>query len=154
MENEFERWMTLVNEAKEALSITQKVLSDRFSIDKRERYEINYDEGEITFIDNNVTVVKASFNMIGSISYAEGTWLWSWANPHVSEHIKADAITIKEYGIENQIDTLLNSEFSADENDGWLMASIASFIVKADGVWLSPFNGGVSYFCLKDVRQV
>ncbi|MBK8187860.1 MAG: hypothetical protein IPK77_11810 [Cellvibrio sp.] len=153
MSDDFEFWMKLVKDSEKQMEITQNILSNNFGLGRQERYELNYENGFITFYTGQVPTVTAKFTILGSVSFAEGTWLWSWANPHINETVKSEMAIVKEFGVKQGVSALTNSQFNADQNDGWLMAAISSFILKSEGVWLTPFQGGVTYVALKEVTK-
>ena len=154
MSDDFEFWMKLVKDSEKHLEITQNRLSDSFKLEKQERYVLNYENRFITFYTDQAPTVTAKFTIIGSVSFGEGTWLWSWANPYINDLVKKELTIVKEFGLKHGVSALTNSEFNADQNDGWLMAAISSFILNSDGVWLCPFEGGVTYIALKEVKNV
>src|ERR1051326_4856403 len=58
---------------------------------------LDQDQGQLTFKfpGRNTT---AQVQIIGTYNTQTETWLWAWANPLIADHLKAEALRLKEYG--------------------------------------------------------
>lgn len=57
--------------------------------DKYDRYHINLEEGTLTFYTNDVPMVQAHIQVVGSHAKNSNTWMWSTLNasiPEISTH--------------------------------------------------------------------
>src|SRR5947207_11337904 len=80
----------------------------------------------------------AGVQVIGTYNTQNGTWLWAWANPLIADHLKTDALRLKEYGEQWGIPRLTSPEWAAQESDCWYMAALACQLFGAQGAYRGP----------------
>lgn len=98
--------------------------------------------------------VRADAIVIGSWSSRSNTWLWGWGNSHWDPKLTRDVVAVKRFGERNGIERLWRMGFSADEEDGFELASAAFDQLPAlDGIYRVP--GAASLFVgLKNTQLV
>lgn len=93
-----------------------------------------------------------SFQILGTFSFSSETWLWAWANTQsgISENFLQQALQLKTYGEENNIDLLKNSKFNFSQNQMHIIGSIAIGICGADGYYIASYGQGAVLVTLTD----
>ncbi|WNR45374.1 DUF6882 domain-containing protein [Paenibacillus roseipurpureus] len=92
--------------------------------------------------------------MLGSVSHQSHTWLWAWANSQaqISSNSLTQAIKLKAYGIKNNIPELTKEKISATNNEGHVIASIASGMFKNRFYYAGNYGAGTAFFTI-DVAE-
>jgi uncharacterized protein YbaR (Trm112 family) len=92
--------------------------------------------------------------MLGSVSHQSNTWLWAWANSQaqISSDSLTQAFQLKAYGIKNNIPELIEEKISATNNEGHLIASIASGMFKNRFYYAGNYGAGTAFFTI-DVTE-
>ncbi len=93
-----------------------------------------------------------SFQILGTFSFASGTWLWAWANTQsgISENLLQQALQLKKYGEEHNIDLLKNAKFDFSENQMHIIGIIATGMYDADGYYIASYGQGAMLITLTD----
>jgi hypothetical protein len=154
MDSELEKWIAFTDKATAQFHQTQMNLEQEYQLSSFDRFEWNQETGNLNFIKNDSVALIAKFRFIGSVSFNLNTWLWGWANTSVKSNFTEDILKVKEFGKENNFNSLINDEWNADENDGWLMASISSYILNFKGVYKSPSSHGVSFLGITSIERL
>ncbi|MGE3320485.1 MAG: DUF6882 domain-containing protein [Candidatus Berkiella sp.] len=70
------------NAVQYATDVQEETLETYFdsNADKYDRYHINMEEGTLTFYTDNVPMVQAQIQVVGSHSKNSNTWMWSTLN--------------------------------------------------------------------------
>lgn len=150
--NTSDRFVDLVTRAHEYLTARQEDLRARFSFGSWPRWDWNQDTGQLVFSADGVPRVLADFQFVGSVSKLSGTWLWSWANPHMDSRWTHDLLEVQRFGAGHGIWQLTTQKWEADEGDGWEMTSIAAYVLQAEGAYRTPSETGLTYMILSSVR--
>ena len=145
-------YVTLVTQAHEYLSALQDQNERDFHLSKYPRYDWDQETGEIIFSESGQPKVAAKVQFVGDVSTITGTWLWAWANPTFSEHLKQCVLKVKLYGEEHGIRQLSESKWKADDVDGWEMTSIAALLLNAKGAYKSPGENGPIFMVFTDIQ--
>lgn len=87
------------------------------------------------------------FQLLGSQSDGDGTWLWGWANTFIqaSEAVLRCSIRLRELGAANGIAELAEPEFACERVDGHMLAMLASGICNANAYYRCPYEGGAAF---------
>ncbi|OXA95562.1 DUF6882 domain-containing protein [Flavobacterium hercynium] len=111
-------------------------------------WNINIGNEEISFGDDLVFPIQ----VLGTISHATQTWLWAWANTKsgLSESIVQQALQLKKYGEDHQIDLLRNDSFGFTKEDLHLMGTIAAGIHNATAYYICDYGQGAMVVTIKD----
>lgn len=129
-------------------------LKDKYKLSSYERFDYDQRSGEFVFSDNGMAKVIAKFQVVGSVSSNESTWLWSWANAYILETACDQILRVREFGMENSIRKLVEPKWTAVEADGWEMAAVSAAILNAKGAYRCPNKSGALFVIYTDVRFV
>jgi len=154
MEKQAGRWEPLVSDAVTELTAKQDQLQKRFDLSKHERWDYDQETGEIVFSNAGVPAVAARFQIVGSISSVNDTWLWSWANFSLVPEIFEGLLTVRTFGESERFASLTIPKWPATEEVGWELTAVAAKILNADGAYRTPSKVGFLFTLLMDVRRV
>lgn len=87
------------------------------------------------------------FQLLGSESEYDGTWMWAWANPvsNIPETLTRSSRALREFGASNGIDEFCRPKFKCEGIDGHLLSMVASGVCKADGYYRCPYEEGAAF---------
>ncbi|MBB6500197.1 DUF6882 domain-containing protein [Pedobacter cryoconitis] len=104
-------------------------------------------KGEVSFGENLVFPIQ----VLGSFSHSSQTWLWAWANKQLDcpEAFLQQALQLKKYGEDNNLNLLKNSDFEADINDLHLIGMIASGLFNSSAYYLADYGQGILVVTVK-----
>ena len=102
--------------------------------------------GQITFGDDYAFPIQ----MLGTESFASGTWLWGWANEasHIPEPLLRASQQVRAYGEQHGVAEFVQAQYELDEVGGHLPAMIASGLCNADAYYRGPYGQGAAFFLL------
>ena len=131
----------------------QKIIEDAYGIHKYEDWFYDQETGILTFsnAETKDKIVEIQYEEVGSISKISQTWLWSWANPHIEPKVKMEIEIVKNYGKENDLESLTKSKWFADEYDAWEMTAISAYLMKAKGAYRFPLENTFSFVIYKEI---
>ena len=142
----------LVRRSVDYLRERQALLAREYHINQHERYDWNQDSGLLVFSNQGVPAVVADFQFVGSVSTRTSTWLWSWANESDLESVRSKMRQVRAYGEERRLLKLACAYWSAEETDGWHMAAVAAYLLRAKGAYRSPDAHKFAFLLMTDVR--
>ncbi|QNN45143.1 hypothetical protein H9L23_21125 [Pedobacter roseus] len=122
----------------EYLKKQQAYCEEKYRIGQYERWDYDQSTGKLIFSSKGIQKLIIDYEEVGSVSLKSNTWLWAWDNSYIEEKVKKDIIKVRGYGIKRGFESLLNAKWSADIVDGWDMAAISAYILKAKGVYRVP----------------
>lgn len=122
----------------EYLKKQQAYCEEKYRIGQYERWDYDQSTGKLIFSSKGIQKLIIDYEEVGSVSLNSNTWLWAWDNSYIEEKVKKDIIKVRGYGIKRGFESLLNAKWSADIVDGWDMAAISAYILKAKGVYRVP----------------
>jgi hypothetical protein len=146
-------WNAFSAECCEFLHERQEAFLVEYEIGKHKRWDWDQDAGELVFSNDGVPAVIASIEFVGSISTISNTWLWSWANPSLSENVSTLIKKVRDLGEVQGFPRLTTPKWSAEEVDGWEMTSIAAYILNARGAYRTPDETGLTFLAITDIRR-
>jgi hypothetical protein len=144
----------LVRDATEFLQARIARAREEFGIGEFERYDYDLPSNRFWWSDAGVPQVEARIIIVGSISTASNTWLWSWANPHFDDVRTPEIERVREYGIEHGIAPLTERKWPADETDGWEMTSVSARLLESSAAYRSPSPTGGLFLLLNDLKRL
>src|SRR5262245_63483217 len=89
------------------------------------QYQWNLDNAQILFRSATAEVV-ADICVIGSVSEAEGTFLWAWANEAIPCQARRGLEKVRAFGQSNGLDLLTITEWGGSRPEGLEMAAGAA----------------------------
>ncbi|BDU25682.1 MULTISPECIES: DUF6882 domain-containing protein [unclassified Flavobacterium] len=110
-------------------------------------WNVDMNKEEITFGDD----LTFPMQVLGSFSHSSETWLWIWDNKAggYAESVMKQALLLKKYGEENNIDLLTVGKFDATQNDLHLIGMIAVEMFNASGYYLGNYGQGTMVVTIK-----
>ena len=136
----------------EGLKLMNSAHQSTWHLGEAERWNVDQESGMIVFSFEDGTIAQAKVQIIGSLSNASKTWLWSWANPSVLDHLKQDSLKVREFGQEHGVEQLIEAKWEATESDGWEMAAIAARVCGANGAYRGPTGSGFVFMTFGAVK--
>jgi len=111
-------------------------------------WNVDMDKEEITFGDD----LTFPMQVLGSFSHSSETWLWLWENKAggYAESVMQQALSLKKYGEETNIDLLKVGKFDAVQNDLHLIGMIATTMFDSSGYYLGNYGQGTMVVTIKD----
>jgi hypothetical protein len=120
------------------LNKQQTYCQEKYKIGDYERWDYDQLTGKLIFSDKGIKKLIIDYEEVGSVSLKSNTWLWAWDNPYIEQKVKTEIPKVRLYGIKRGFKQLLTPKWSADIIDGWEMAAISAYILKAKGVYRIP----------------
>ncbi|WNR46857.1 DUF6882 domain-containing protein [Paenibacillus roseipurpureus] len=113
-------------------------------------WNVDMSAGTATF-GNDLTF---PIQMLGSVSHQSNTWLWAWGNAQaqISSDSLTQAMQLKAYGIKNNILELTEKTIPATDNEGHVIACIASGMFKKRFYYAGNYGVGTAFFTI-DVAE-
>ncbi|KIA97233.1 hypothetical protein OA93_14960 [Flavobacterium sp. KMS] len=110
-------------------------------------WNINIANGEISFGTNLVFPIQ----VLGTISHSSQTWLWAWANTKsgLTDKVIQQALELKKYGEDNEINILKNDTFDFSKEDLHLIGTIASGIHNSSAYYICDYGQGAMIVTIK-----
>ncbi|WP_139361883.1 DUF6882 domain-containing protein [Hymenobacter sp. CRA2] len=89
--------------------------------------------------------------ILGTFSHSSESWLWAWANTQsgIPKQLLEQALQLKAYGEQQEIDLLKHDAVDAEEDDLHLIGAIASGMFDASGYYLADYGQGVMLITVK-----
>lgn len=118
-----------------------------FGIIGENSWNVDMNKEEITFGEN----LTFKIQVLGSFSHSSETWLWIWENKAggYSESIMKQALSLKKYGEENDIDLLKVGKFDATNEDLHLIGMIGSEMFDSSCYYLADYGQGIMVVTIK-----
>jgi hypothetical protein len=117
------------------------------------QYDWSLDKAQLVLRLDSDEVV-ADICVIGSVSEAEGTFLWAWANEAIPHKARRGLERVYEFGKSNMLELLTRPEWPGGQPDGLEMSAVASRILDAAGVWIAPIGDRAFFFALSNFRRI
>ena len=111
------------------------------------RYEWNLENAQILFTSGTSEVV-ADICVVGSVSEAEGTFLWAWANEAIPCQARRGLEKVRVFGESNALDLLTRPEWRGARSEGLEMSAVAARLLDAAGVWIETAADITLFFAL------
>lgn len=105
------------------------------------------------FLDPELPDLVCEAVVVGSWSKNTETWLWSWANDHLSPEDRGDIGRLHYFGHARNVEELREPHWPAEEAAGWEMAAIASEFLGADAVYRAPMDHLGLFLLLRNIRH-
>ena len=112
------------------------------------RWDYEMARRELTFSDDKGVRLRADIQVVGSTAARD--WLWSWANPDLTDDLTEDAHLTRDFGQANAIQELTTASITDDSlnNLGWELTAVAAKVTNAAGAYRPPREGGGGLFLL------
>ncbi|WP_336775577.1 DUF6882 domain-containing protein [Paenibacillus sp. MMO-58] len=109
-------------------------------------WAVDMNAGTATFGNQSTFPIQ----MLGSVSHQSNTWLWAWANTQsqISPERLRQANQMRAYGKKNNIPELTEGKIAANDNEGHILASIASGMFNNRFYYAGNFGAGTAFFTI------
>jgi len=139
-------WSTWSKEAVRLMQARNDGWMREFNL-SRSQYDWNLDTAQILFRSDTADVV-ADICVVGSVSEAEGTFLWAWANEAIPCQARRGLEKVRAFGESNGLDLLTIPEWGGSRPEGLEMAAVAARVLDAAGVWIDACGDVTLFFAL------
>ncbi len=133
------------------LQAKQNYLQSEFGLSTYERFWVDYEKEEISFLDGDVLQLKFSITDIGSHVTEKNSWKWAWANPHLPAHTRANSERLKGLTQKTGFEIFSNENCEVDEPMAWEFAALACDFLASLGVYSIPHKNLRAYVLLDQV---
>lgn len=121
-------------------------------VDPRDVVEPKPATGYCSFLRGQQVVWSPSYEVIGTLTPATGTWIWGFSDPTVEPRLVSRLDAVRKQGLEWGIDELsIDAHTLGTEQEAWEFATVAVAIARADAMvrivgpndtrWLALFDG-------------
>jgi hypothetical protein len=125
----------LYNKSLRFLQSKQDKMEQEFGISKFEGWNYNHDEALFWFTEKGKPVLKIHYEVTGTWTEETQQWLWSWANPHISDLVTKEMIRIRKYGEFKDLSLLYLPRWKGDQTTAWAMTAISAMLLDAVGAY-------------------
>jgi hypothetical protein len=129
---------TLQKVSIEELKLKTDAHRKAWGLDRISGWDLSQDSGDLVFSLADGLKATAPAQIIGTYDSEDHTWLWAWANSSIEDKLKADALKVRKYGGEHQIDKLTQRKWTGTEDDAWAMVALAVKLCGRQGAYRGP----------------
>jgi hypothetical protein len=122
----------------------------RFAL-QRAPYRWDLDTAELIF-ERAVDRVVADICVVGSVSVAQGTFRWAWANEVIPPAAKQGLELVRAFGEAHDLPLLVTPEWPGGRTDGLEMLAIAGQVQDAIGGFVDASGDLTLFFTLSHFR--
>jgi len=114
-------------------------------------WSLTLSTGKVCFGDD----LEYPIQLLGSEAHNNNTWLWAWANRHISPapQSMAAATALRRMGQDQGMDVFSEPSFPLSAADGHSIALVASGINGRCCYYRGPYEGGAAFFLVTDVPE-
>lgn len=143
-------WGAWSRDAVRLMGKRNEAFIERFGL-SGQPYRWDLETGRIAFALQKYIVV-ADLCTVGSVSAAEGTFVWSWANEAIPQRAKERLDDVRRFGETYGLDLLTRAEWNGGRAEGLEMLAVAGRILDADGTWTDAQGDITLFFTLHRFR--
>lgn len=114
-------------------------------------YRWDLESGTIRFTSGAGDVV-ASLCLVGTLCDTQGTFVWSWADDHVTPSARRGIDRVRSFGEQHDLGLLIEGQVGGGHAQGMELLAIAGRILDAEGVLMDRAEDMTLYFTLADFR--
>jgi hypothetical protein len=135
------------------LDAKNAALEDRFAIGHHDRYDVDVEKETIVFSSGGKPRVVARATLIATFSRLSRTFGWGGSNKHLPEAVRRVSAGLVDTILERDMWEISTPLFAADEGTAWALAALVCDRAGGEGVYRSPYEGGLVFLLLRDVRE-
>jgi hypothetical protein len=151
MQDDAERdWQGWSREAVALMQERNRAFVETFELAGRP-FQWSLDAAQIAFPAGDDAIV-ADLCVVGSVSEAEGTFLWAWGNDAVPAHARQRLGEVRAFGEAHDLPLLTTAEWPGGRDEGLEMLAVAGRVLDADGVFIAPDRGRLFFLALHRFR--
>ncbi|MFG2480520.1 DUF6882 domain-containing protein [Streptomyces fagopyri] len=147
-------WQEVVLAARDRARSRQARMVERFGLSGDVQYHWSMDDAQITWSRDGKVFLTGRLTMIGSVSLARRTWLWSWANESLPRSVLGDIDRVRQFGEENDYPVL---QWQGFDHHLELVAEarmVAASVLDAEGLWAESTDDAQLHFLVHDLASV
>lgn len=144
-------WDAVVLAARERARSRQALMVEHFGLPGDVQYDWSMDDAQITWSRDGKVFLTGRLTVIGSVSVAQQTWLWSWANGSLPHAALGDIEQVRQFGEENDYPVLPWPGF--DSHPGLVAEArmVAASVLDAEGLWAESMDDVQLHFMVHDL---
>ncbi|MDX3568029.1 DUF6882 domain-containing protein [Streptomyces sp. ID05-47C] len=147
-------WDAVVDAARERARSRQALMVERFGLSGDVQYEWSIDDARITWWRDAKVFLTGRLTMVGSVSLAQQTWLWSWANESLPQAVLGDIERVRRFGEENGFPVLPWPGFGYQPELVAEARLVAASVLDAEGLWAESTDDVQLHFVIHDLVPV
>ncbi|WP_411072300.1 DUF6882 domain-containing protein [Streptomyces sp. cmx-4-25] len=144
-------WEAVVLAARERARSRQALMVERFGLSGDVQYDWSMDDARITWSRDGEVFLTGRLTVIGSVSVAQRTWLWSWANESLPRAALGDMERVRRFGEENGYPVLPWPGFEYDPELVAEARTVAASVLGAEGLWAESTDDVQLHFMIHDL---
>ncbi len=148
-----DEYRAFVQKSYEYLQEQQDVCKMDWGIDSFAEWDMDQRTGELVFRNSTGPKVICQVQIAGTYSRGSRTWLWSWGNPSIQDHLQEAATIARRFGQEHGIDELTYPKWDADQADAWAMTAVTANLVQSKGAHRGADETGLMFMLMMDMRR-
>lgn len=123
----------IIVRANNELKLRTQVAVDMWGLDTAS-WAVDLDTGIITFTsEEKGIVITAPVQVVGTYNIDDGTWLWGWDHPSVSEPLGAFARRVRDFGEQYGKKELTTRKITTSVNTAWEFTALACHLNGGEG---------------------
>lgn len=124
---------------------------ERFGLSGDVQYHWSMDDARITWSRDEQVFLTGRLTMIGSVSLAQQTWLWSWANESLPRAVLGDIERVRQFGEANDYPVLPWPGFNYHPELVAEARMVAASVLDAEGLWAESTDDVQLHFLVHDL---
>ncbi|MGW7052617.1 DUF6882 domain-containing protein [Streptomyces sp. NPDC054887] len=144
-------WEEVVLAARERARSRQTLMVERFGLSGDVQYHWSMDDARIVWSREGKVFLTGRLTLIGSVSLAQQTWLWSWANESLPPAVRGDIERVRRFGEANDYPVLPWPGFDHHPELVAEARTVAASVLDAEGLWVDSTDDAQLHFLLHDL---
>ncbi|MED1267986.1 hypothetical protein P4U03_15465 [Bacillus mycoides] len=120
------------------LESKQQHFISHYNIDNFDEYWYDQDQCILQFKNNGQVLLEFSVVFIGSWSGKSNSWMWSWANEHMTDCARSKSNCLKGLQKITGSEVFINSLFECDQEMAHELAAFSIEYLDAEGMYIAP----------------
>ncbi|TCO49423.1 hypothetical protein EV646_103401 [Kribbella antiqua] len=149
MDHDHSAWEHVVQEALTRAAPRQQRLVELLGEDVQYHWDLK--QAAITWSRAGTVVWTARLTLIGTVSLAESSWLWSWANDSLPAAAAGDTHLVREYGEKHGFPVLPWPGFNHHPDLVKEARVVSAAVLDADALWTDQSGDMQLHFLLHDL---
>ncbi|GAA1534794.1 hypothetical protein GCM10009730_50090 [Streptomyces albidochromogenes] len=150
-QHDHSEWEEVVHAARERARLRQSLMVERFGLSGDVQYHWSLDDARIAWSREEKVFLTGRLTLIGSVSLAQQTWLWSWANESLPRTVRGDIERVRRFGEANDYPVLPWSGFDYHPELVAEARMVAASVLDAEGLWMDSTDEAQLHFLVHDL---
>lgn len=134
------------------LEAAQDTMQKLHKLNSYTRWDYDQTKGQLAFY-RGAKKMLIDYEMIGTYSLKDSTWLWAWDNPSVDKNVLKELEKIRQYGENRGFGKLTNRKWKTIVQEGWEMTWVCAYLMKAKGAFKAESDSLHSFMLFKNIYQ-